>query len=167
MAMGKTHDLIAWALTPAVLAGSYLLPSAYESFPDFGNTAWSVAVGHLLGSLFLSPDIDLPQSDISQRWRRIKFFWVPYQALVPHRSPLSHSVLLGTAIRMAYLFAPVAVMLQFTGYMEEAIALVQQHSQLVKGLVWGVECGAIVHLLTDGFYDGPVRLARKWAKKLG
>lgn len=161
MASGDTHDLIAWATTPVVLAGSYLLPQAYPWIPEFGNVAWSVGVGHLLGSLFLSPDLDLAQSDASQRWRLLKRFWKPYQLLVPHRSPLSHSAIFGTAIRLAYLLAPITLILQASGHWNEAMALLQRHSDLVVGLVVGVEIGAIVHLLTDGFYDGVVRPLKK------
>lgn len=61
----------------------------------------------------------------------------------------------------------IALILQTSGHWDEATLLLRRHHDLVLGLVLGVEIGAIVHLLTDGFYDGVVRPLRKLGKKTG
>jgi uncharacterized metal-binding protein len=60
--------------------------------------------GYIVGSLFLSPDLDLVQSDASRRWRGARFLWRPYAALFRHRG-ISHSLFLGPLTRVLYLAA--------------------------------------------------------------
>lgn len=64
------------------------------------------AVGYLaggfLGTFFLSPDIDLPQSRPSRRWGPLSALWAPYRLLHPHRGA-SHSWVYGPLSRLAYL----------------------------------------------------------------
>lgn len=64
------------------------------------------AVGYLaggfLGTLFLSPDIDLPESRPSRRWGPLSALWAPYRLLHPHRGA-SHSWVYGPLSRLAYL----------------------------------------------------------------
>ena len=78
-----------------------------------------VVVGALAGVL-LTPDLDLDTGSTSQRTVRERLgclvgalwalYWRPYSMAIPHRSWLSHGPLIGTAIRVAYLCAPVALL---------------------------------------------------------
>ena len=60
-------------------------------------------------NILMGPDLDqtgLTQNElILPRPLRLVWAWIwyPYAFLIPHRSPLSHAPLLGTAVRVAYL----------------------------------------------------------------
>ncbi len=66
-----------------------------EHFFTFG-------AGYLLGTFFLSPDLDLKHSKPSKRWKAFRFIWRPYQKVSKHRG-LSHVPLLGGLTRLTYL----------------------------------------------------------------
>ena len=55
-------------------------------------------------SLFLSPDLDLPHSDVTRRWLFLRYLWYPYSRIFRHRG-LSHSLLFGPLTRLLYLGA--------------------------------------------------------------
>ena len=95
MASGKNHDRSILFTTPiiGIIGVSYSI--------QLGIVA---ASAHLLGGLYLSPDLDTV-SKPSKRWGVLKFLWIPYQKHIPHRSPLSHAPVLGSAIRLLYLAA--------------------------------------------------------------
>lgn len=61
----------------------------------------ALAVG-FLSTRWLSADLDLGLSSPAKGWGPLKAIWKPYQAIVRHRSKISHSVLFGTLIRIAY-----------------------------------------------------------------
>ncbi len=90
MALGKTHEAINLILLPAAL---YLVPKEFY-FP--------FTLGYLLGTFFLSPDIDIKHSKPSRRWKYIRFIWMPYQKGSRHRG-FSHIPVFGTFIRLFYL----------------------------------------------------------------
>lgn len=110
MPSGRAHT----AATIVLVVGS--LP--------FANPALTVGC---LSGLIISPDIDCDDGFIglahlrrfgcvgnvlSWIWRA---FWYPYSKFVPHRSPISHSIVVGTIIRVAYLLLPVLAM-SFFGF---------------------------------------------------
>lgn len=76
-----------------------------------------VTVG-ILSGLILSPDLDVDDGFIGlAHLRRVpavgnvisgcwQAFWYPYSRLTPHRSHISHSILFGTCLRVAYLLIP-------------------------------------------------------------
>jgi uncharacterized metal-binding protein len=97
MPSGKVHDKL--TIIGAVAAIPVWLAFAPRPW-DW--TAGATLVGATLFSgLMLSPDLDL-NSSIYHRWGPFKFLWWPYQKAIPHRSRLSHSLLLGPALRLAY-----------------------------------------------------------------
>ena len=59
-------------------------------------------------------DLDLKSTEYN-RWGPLKFLWLPYQWLVPHRSWVSHGLLLGGIIRALYLGVLSALVL-LSGY---------------------------------------------------
>ena len=96
---GRTHDQI------TLVGAALCIPVWFLLAPPEWRTDYA-ACGTLVGAtlfsgLMLSPDLDL-NSSIYHRWGPLRFIWWPYQKLVPHRSPLSHSLLLGPLIRILY-----------------------------------------------------------------
>ncbi|MFZ8861871.1 MAG: DUF2227 family putative metal-binding protein, partial [Thermocrinis sp.] len=91
MALGRTHELINLLVLPGFL---YFLPK--EFYLSFG-------VGYVLGTFFLSPDLDLKHSKPSKRWKALKILWRPYQEKSKHRG-ISHIPILGTFTRLLYIF---------------------------------------------------------------
>jgi len=57
----------------------------------------------LLANVYMSPDIDLWNSRATKVWGCLRFVWAPLSWAVKHRSRKSHSILVGTLIRLAYL----------------------------------------------------------------
>ena len=94
MASGREHDRATCVL--ALIYGVICWP-----WLGIGG-AFCSAMTFLFGGLFLSPDLDI-HSRPYQRWGELRWLWWPYQRLIRHRSVLSHSPVLGTAIRIAYL----------------------------------------------------------------
>ncbi len=81
--------------------------------------AVTFAAGCLAG-LVLTPDLDVQHNVHADRVMRQSggtllgivwgTLWWPYARLIPHRSPLSHWPILGTALRLAYLLAVPALL---------------------------------------------------------
>ncbi|AAC07885.1 putative protein [Aquifex aeolicus VF5] len=59
-------------------------------------------IGYLLGTFFLSPDLDLHFSKPSQRWKFLKFLWFPFWVFSRHRG-ITHVPFLGTLVKLFYL----------------------------------------------------------------
>jgi uncharacterized metal-binding protein len=106
MPSGKIH-----ALTTTVAAGA-LGPLIFMVGKQPLIHASAFSAGCLLG-LFINPDLDIDHGNKSYALVREstgrmgvslwQIFWWPYARLIPHRSPLSHMPIIGTAIRMGYL----------------------------------------------------------------
>lgn len=90
----RTHDFLTVATavvaTPVALALG-LTPGETGVF----------AGAYLFSGLFFSPDLDL-HSTPYMRWGPLRVLWLPYQAAVHHRSWMSHSFLVGPALRIGY-----------------------------------------------------------------
>jgi len=75
--------------------------------------------------LILSPDLDVDDGFIGlAHLRRVgrplawawRLFWYPYSRIVPHRSPISHSIIFGTALRVGYLLVPFLILSLFVPF---------------------------------------------------
>jgi len=84
--------------------GGYLLARGAIAYPLL---AWFVG-SYLFSMLFLSPDLDLPQSRAFRRWGIFRWLWIPYTRLFRHRG-LSHRPFLGPLSRVLYLTAIVGL----------------------------------------------------------
>jgi uncharacterized metal-binding protein len=139
MASGKNHDRSILFASPvvAIVVGSHSL--------ELGIVA---ASAHLLGGLYLSPDLDLVSKPF-KRWGVLRVLWLPYQKLIPcHRHWLSHGVIVGSVVRLLYLCAllfPLWVIFPGLRQVEWAITW-----QKAIALFVGVELSALNHLLLDG-----------------
>ena len=76
--------------------------------------AGAAAGAGCLAGIFLTPDLDVgyfarilamkeAKKEFPVLGRIWHILWIPYAAAIPHRSPLSHWPVIGTAGRMAYL----------------------------------------------------------------
>lgn len=110
MASGKTHTR-----TNLVATGILAVATPFLEI----DVPFSLIIGAIIGTLWLSPDLDL-KSDAYYRWGPLKLIWLPYVKLMPHRSLFSHLPGLSDVIRIAYIGFPLVLLLPFTAY-EEAI----------------------------------------------
>lgn len=105
MPSGRQHDMITVAtgvaLTPVVFyTGLSLGLTPHDSMG--AAAAWGGA--HLAGGMLLSPDLD-NETIALKRWGVLGFIWAPYRRLIPHRSWVSHGLIIGGLIRVVYLLA--------------------------------------------------------------
>jgi len=105
MADGKTHDLHGLLVTGfAVVVCVIAIVLKQMGIADTTGFVFGVA----FGALYLSPDLDMLNTRPARRWGPLKYFWLPYAWLHKHRG-VSHSWLIGPAVRIIYLGAPVAL----------------------------------------------------------
>lgn len=168
MASGRAHDRATTllALPFGLLWGLALGPA--------GIAVASLAF--LLGGLWLSPDLDTP-SRASARWGPLRILWWPYRRLLRHRSLLSHSPLIGTSGRLAYLLTALALLRLLAeagpwnslplppleAWPALGWRLWRAHPALVICGLVALEASSWLHLLQDG---DPLprmpRLLRRW-----
>ena len=150
MASGRSHDRATWLLS---------LPFGLLWWPWLGLAGVaSAAGGFLAGGLWLSPDLDT-HSNPSRRWGPLALLWWPYRRGLRHRSLLSHSPLLGSAFRLAYLAVLVlalSALLSPLGapgpgrLLQAGRGLWEQQRPLLLAALVGVEASSWLHLLQDG-----------------
>jgi uncharacterized metal-binding protein len=103
MPSGRTHDRITFLLALPTVAAAYYI-----------TKDWTIAVivtaMMIFGGLMFGPDLDI-QSRQYVRWGPLRFLWWPYKVALPHRSRLSHSILIGTWIRVIYFLLVVTITL--------------------------------------------------------
>lgn len=157
MASGKNHDKGIFLQTPIVFA------IAASTTQNIGLTV-AATTAHLIGGLFLSPDLDCPSRPY-YRWGVLRFIWLPYMKLVipHHRHVLSHGLILGSLVRIIYIVGLVlgvmglvdaaSVHVNLNLY-EKAIALIQQNvfQRLCVVIFVSVEMSAINHYMLDNLY---------------
>ncbi len=97
MPNAETHDYIT-VLT--AVAGNALY-FAFAPKPDI-QLSILFSTTYLLAGYACAGDLDLDSKEY-RRWGRLRFLWYPYKRLVPHRSRLSHGLILGGVIRACYL----------------------------------------------------------------
>ncbi|MCP9887635.1 metal-binding protein [Cyanobium sp. ATX 6A2] len=164
MASGRAHDRATWQLA---------LPFGLVFAPALGLAGVvSAATGFLVGGLLLSPDLDT-RSNATRRWGPLRMLWWPYRHGLAHRSVLSHSPLLGTAGRLAYMaaLALLASALLATlplgvptppELLAAALELWQRQRPLLLSALVGLEASSWLHLIQDG--DPLPRLPRPWRR---
>lgn len=144
MSSGATHDKITLILTPITYAVMARYASSLAPFTALGCAA----------NLWLSPDLDTVSKPF-KRWGTLRLIWLPYLKLVKHRSLISHSPVLSTLIRVAYLVGPAIAVAHLAG-----VDLVQQlqpwRSELLAALA-GLMVADMGHLVADGIPLGKRR----------
>lgn len=118
MPSGRTHDLITFAISPAVFAGA-------QMYAGDAKLSLIATVATLFSGLMFGPDLDL-DSKPYRRWGPLKFLWFPYKAALSHRSRLSHGLVLGTIFRILYFVAMVAILATAVLYVRQRYLYGQQ-----------------------------------------
>ena len=111
MPSGRTHDLITILLAAPTVAVAYY-------FTNDVTITLVVTAAMIFGGLMFGPDLDI-QSRQYTRWGPLRFLWWPYKVILPHRSRLSHSILIGTQIRVIYFLAVVTLLVVVCLYVRE------------------------------------------------
>jgi uncharacterized metal-binding protein len=93
----RTHDII----NLITAAGGNAAYFAFAPKPDVTLAALFTGA-YLFAGYACAGDLDLDSKEY-RRWGRLRFLWWPYKKLVPHRSPISHGLLLGGIVRALYL----------------------------------------------------------------
>lgn len=157
MPSGRTHDRITlWSL-PWVAAISFLLTHSSE-------LTLIAAGAFLFGGLMFGPDLDIYSIQF-RRWGKLRFIWLPYQKCLHHRSIFSHGLILGTMLRLIYLFTWIGFIAVFVvaiaqviwdfdwnwhDYVNEIVKLiVDRYHQEAIAMFIGLELGSISHSLSD------------------
>jgi uncharacterized metal-binding protein len=100
MPSGRTHDSITlWCLVPLSVLGFALTQN--------GTIVFFLCACFLFSGLMFGPDLDI-HSQQYKRWGPLRSIWLPYRQSMSHRSTLSHGPIIGTALRVGYLFTLVA-----------------------------------------------------------
>jgi uncharacterized metal-binding protein len=178
MSSGKTHDRITFLSLPLIA-----LPTS--AITDSSNLTLIVSGGFLFSGLMFGPDLDI-YSIQYQRWGHLRWLWLPYQKLLPHRSVWSHGPAIGTTLRLLYFLGAVMVLavipltlaqliwgLVWEGLPQTLIQLVwQNYRQEAIALVIGLELGAMSHSLADWLSSrsksyGENRARKKKRRKIG
>lgn len=136
MPSGKAHQKLAVATSPLlVIAGWVISGFSYDIEVWLG--IGTVVVGYLANPFCLSPDMDLPESAPSNKWRAAEPIWWPYQALI-HRGALSHWPPLSSLLRIGYLWLMLFII--------------------------GVSAVGIVDLIAYGLLSGQILIPLEWVK---
>jgi uncharacterized metal-binding protein len=157
MPNGHTHDAVTWFLVTPMAYGAW-------SVAHNGLGAAISATAFAFAGLMFSGDLDLPSSQY-RRWGKLRWIWKPYQWVVPHRSVVSHGILLGPAGRLLYLAlvgvaAGAGVIRLVTGTWSIPWAQLNLASGVARGLdahtwifvayaLWGLWLGGASHSLAD------------------
>ncbi|MEO1208844.1 MAG: metal-binding protein [Cyanobacteria bacterium J06638_20] len=137
MASGKQHDCSIAYTTPIYgLAAAWLTGSV-----GYGLLS---AIAFLWSGFWLSPDLDI-HSDPYKRWLILRWCWLPYQKLIPHRSVWSHGIGIGSQLRILYVCAWLALL----GFGGAIVQLVTQYPKECLVLAIACEASALVHLFMD------------------
>src|SRR5215210_4730543 len=111
MPSGRTHDLITILLAAPTAAVSYY-------FTNDLTITLIITAAMIFGGMMFGPDLDI-QSRQYARWGPLRFLWWPYKVILPHRSRLSHSILIGTQIRVIYFLAVITLLVVVGLYVRE------------------------------------------------
>ncbi len=157
MPSGITHDRITLWTLPWISGGTYILTR-------HGEITLIVAGGFLFSGLMFGPDLDIYSLQY-KRWGILRGIWQPYRKLFRHRSIFSHGPILGTLVRVFYLFLIVAVWAIIIIAIAQLVwgfewnwqRFTQQQLYLLRtkyfaetvALFLGLEFGAMSHYLSD------------------
>jgi uncharacterized metal-binding protein len=157
MPSGIVHDRITIRLLPWVGIITYCTTRSAE-------LTLILACGYLFSGLMFGPDLDI-HSLHYKRWGLIRGIWLPYRKFFRHRSIFSHGLIIGTCVRLIYLFFFIALIstlgvaiaqlcMGFT-WNWQVFARAQLHLLIWKypretlALLIGLEIGAMSHSTSD------------------
>jgi uncharacterized metal-binding protein len=97
MPNAPTHD----AITLITAVGADIAYYHFAPHPDF-NLAALFTASYIFAGYACAGDLDLDSKEY-RRWGPFRFIWWPYRQCVPHRSWMSHGLVMGGVIRVGYL----------------------------------------------------------------
>jgi len=169
----RVHDFL------TVAAAAALVPAYYALAPRPDPHSAAILAGAcLVSGLLFSPDLDLP-SHPHRRWGRARVLWWPYQAAVPHRSWVSHSLVIGPLLRLAYFLVvcygliwallwavnqwllPVDRNGLVRGWRADLTRFARHHPEWVTLALLGFIAGGLVHTVADIVWSA-LRRRRRW-----
>lgn len=165
----QTHDAI------TVVVAVALVPAAWLLSPDRSlATALTVTGGHLLSGLLFSCDLDIDSREY-RRWGPLRIVWWPYKEAVPHRSWISHGLLIGPLLRLAYfaliVYAIAWGLLTATGNTAvwrelqlSATQVLRQYSGQTYAFLIGFVLGGAAHSIPDWVTTGTKRAWNQWTR---
>jgi len=157
MPSGTTHDRITlWSL-PWIVFATYLVTHN-------GELTLLMAGGFFFSGLMFGPDLDIYSTQY-KRWGILRWIWLPYRKLFRHRSLFSHGLIIGTLIRLIYLFLMIFVIAIFLVAIAQLLfgfpwnwqklflnaidSLINEYAPEALSLWLGLELGAMSHSLSD------------------
>ena len=157
MPSGITHDRITLWILPWVAGFGYGLTR-------HGELTLMVSGSFLFSGLMFGPDLDIYSLQY-KRWGILRTIWLPYRHLLRHRSFFSHGPIVGTCLRILYLFSLIAFVAIFIvaiaqlfwgfawNWQEFAIAqfdsITDRYLNEAVAIFIGLELGAMSHSLSD------------------
>lgn len=154
---GKVHTALTITTAIGVIA-----PYAVV---NLNGDPYMYIAGNLMGVL-LTPDHDVDAGNVTDTlirkisptaqwvWRR---FWTPYALAIPHRGVISHFPVLGTFIRLAYIF----LFLNVLNLIVWGIGRLMGWNNTVSfvfwwnsSFFWGLVHVDVIHWLADRFIKG-------------
>ncbi|MBW4534227.1 MAG: metal-binding protein [Pleurocapsa minor HA4230-MV1] len=157
MPSGIVHDRITIRLLPWVGGITYGTTRSAE-------LTLILACGYLFSGLMFGPDLDIHSLQY-KRWGLIRGIWLPYRKFFRHRSIFSHGLIIGTCVRLIYLFffitlistlgvAIAQLCLGFTWNWQVFVRgqlnlLINKYPRETIALLIGLEIGAMSHSISD------------------
>jgi uncharacterized metal-binding protein len=138
MSDGKTHDR--WGLGTAAILALGVAISMWKAPGHWTTHFWGLPGGILLGTLLLSPDLDMWNTRPMKRWGPLRLLWAPYAWLHKHRG-ISHSWIIGPATRLLYIGLPIALIWLYWDF--------KGAGEWLAWLVLGVYLANWLHLAQD------------------
>lgn len=156
MANGKEHTKMINKTTPVVFFIGILLSYILSRTKQFNIVVFMIYIVafYKIGDTYLSPDLDL-KSNPYYNWRLLRFIWIPYQKVIKHRSVVSHGFILGTIIRVAYLYIVFSLMLisitNITLYtiLANTTIIIEKYDVYFVAALIGLELSSICHICLD------------------
>ncbi|MEL6929183.1 MAG: metal-binding protein [Cyanobacteria bacterium J06600_6] len=169
MPSGVVHDRITIWLLPWVVGITYCLTRSAE-------LTLIVSGGYLFSGMMFGPDLDIHSLQY-KRWGIIRRIWLPYRQFFRHRSMFSHGLIVGTCLRLVYLFLimgaigilGVAIAQLLFGFAwnwqdfvsEKLHLLTNKYSRETTAAFIGLEIGAMSHSISDWFNSHRKRRLKK------
>ena len=138
---GRTHDKITIYVLPIILLLLFLV------IPEV-TSILIISIGYLFSSYMFNGDLDI-YSRPYRRWGILRFIWKPYQNTFSHRSVFTHGLIIGTIIRLIYLFLIPVIVSMILGMNVLSFLL----NPISIMFYVGLELGSAVHTISDKTYS--------------
>ncbi len=172
MPSGRTHDRItALSVVPITIL-------FYFIFRRKELMLW-LSLAYIFSGLMFGPDLDIYSLQY-KRWGIGSWIWLPYQYSIKHRSFLSHGFLIGTIVRLIYLFIIVMISVIFinivtqlflgttydwwSSFIRSYDKLRNQYLEQIITIFLGLELGAMSHTVSDTLVTNIQRLKTRRSK---